>query len=192
MENKQANTIDQNKINKWKTIKSTLTENTMFYLSTVLECFLFCFDRLCLLFVCFQFVYFVLINCICLFVFHLFILLHFSSHFSQQLLMTQIWYMVTSFISETPYRGKRFWTYGIPIWSLWPNIRFLPSIVAEESATKNILDGRKDRRTEVKQYTPSPSGEWGYKKYFNWKYQTIDDTNLIYSHKLHIGNPISW
>jgi hypothetical protein len=27
---------------------------------------------------------------------------------------------------------------------------------------KNILDGRKDRRTEVKQYTPSPSGEQGY------------------------------
>jgi hypothetical protein len=45
---------------------------------------------------------------------------------------------------------KRFPHYGIPIWSLWPNIRFLPSIVAE----KNILDGRKDRQTEVKQYTP--------------------------------------
>jgi hypothetical protein len=40
---------------------------------------------------------------------------------------------------------KRYPQYGIPIWSLWPNIRFLPSIVAE----KNILDGR----TEVKQYT---------------------------------------
>ena len=52
--------------------------------------------------------------------------------------------------------------YGIPIWSLWPHIRFLPSIVAEKNAMKNILDGRKDRRTEVKQYTPSPSGEQGY------------------------------
>jgi hypothetical protein len=31
------------------------------------------------------------------------------------------------------------WTYqyGVPIWSLWPNIRFLPSIVAEKNATKN-------------------------------------------------------
>jgi hypothetical protein len=32
---------------------------------------------------------------------------------------------------------KRFPRYGIPIWSLWPNIRFLPSIVAEKNATKN-------------------------------------------------------
>jgi hypothetical protein len=38
------------------------------------------------------------------------------------------------------------------------NIRFLPSTVTEKNATKNILDewtdGRTDRRTEVKQYTP--------------------------------------
>ena len=27
---------------------------------------------------------------------------------------------------------KRFPRYGVPIWSLWPNIRFLPSIVAEK------------------------------------------------------------
>jgi hypothetical protein len=27
--------------------------------------------------------------------------------------------------------------FGNPIWSLWPNIRFLPSIVAEKNATKN-------------------------------------------------------
>ena len=32
---------------------------------------------------------------------------------------------------------KRFPRYGIPMWSLWPNIRFLPSIVAEKNATKN-------------------------------------------------------
>ena len=43
------------------------------------------------------------------------------------------------------------------------NIRFLPSTVTEKNATKNILDGRTtDRRTEVKQYTPSPFGERGY------------------------------
>jgi hypothetical protein len=29
-------------------------------------------------------------------------------------------------------------------------------IVAEKNATKNILDGQKDKRTEVKQYTPLP------------------------------------
>ena len=32
---------------------------------------------------------------------------------------------------------KRFPQYGIPIWSLWPNIRFLPSTVAEKNVTKN-------------------------------------------------------
>ena len=33
---------------------------------------------------------------------------------------------------------KRFPWYGVPIWSLWPNIRFLPSIVAEKNVTKNV------------------------------------------------------
>ena len=32
---------------------------------------------------------------------------------------------------------KRFPRYGIPIWSLWPNIRFLPSINAEKNVTRN-------------------------------------------------------
>jgi hypothetical protein len=32
---------------------------------------------------------------------------------------------------------KRFPWYGVLIWSLWPNIRFLPSMVAEKNATKN-------------------------------------------------------
>jgi hypothetical protein len=73
---------------------------------------------------------------------------------------------------------KSFPQYGIHtcIWSLWPNIRFLPSIVAEKNATENILDGRKDgrtdRRTEVKQYTPSPSGERGYNNHGIQKHYT--------------------
>jgi hypothetical protein len=33
---------------------------------------------------------------------------------------------------------KRFPQYGVPIWSLWPNIRSLPSIVAEKIVTKNV------------------------------------------------------
>jgi hypothetical protein len=33
---------------------------------------------------------------------------------------------------------KRCPRYGVPIWSLWPNIRFLPSIVAEKNVTKNV------------------------------------------------------
>jgi hypothetical protein len=32
---------------------------------------------------------------------------------------------------------KRFPQNGVPIWSLWRNIRFLPSIFAEKNATKN-------------------------------------------------------
>jgi hypothetical protein len=32
---------------------------------------------------------------------------------------------------------KRFPRYGVSIWSLWSNIRFLPSIVAEKNVTKN-------------------------------------------------------
>jgi hypothetical protein len=28
--------------------------------------------------------------------------------------------------------------YGVPIWSLWSNIRSLPSIVAEKNVTKNV------------------------------------------------------
>ena len=43
---------------------------------------------------------------------------------------------------------KCFPGYGVPIWSLWPNIRSLPSTVTEKSVTKNILDGRKDGRME--------------------------------------------
>jgi hypothetical protein len=39
---------------------------------------------------------------------------------------------------------KRFPQYGIPIWRLWPNIRFRPSTVAEKNVTKNILEGRTD------------------------------------------------
>ena len=33
---------------------------------------------------------------------------------------------------------KHFPRYGVPIWSLWPNIRSLPSIVAEKNVTKNV------------------------------------------------------
>jgi len=50
---------------------------------------------------------------------------------------------------------KQFPRYGVPIWSLWRNIRFLPSIVAE----KNILgwtEGQMDILTEIKQYIPPP------------------------------------
>ena len=53
---------------------------------------------------------------------------------------------------------KRFPQYGIPNWSLWPNIRFLPLIVAEKNAAKNILGGRKDRDRGKTVYPPPPGG----------------------------------
>jgi hypothetical protein len=64
---------------------------------------------------------------------------------------------------------KHFPRYGVPIWSLWPNIRFLPSIVAEKNATKNehiclmCIKINKVGKQEV--------GIW------------------IFGHKLHIGTP---
>jgi hypothetical protein len=64
---------------------------------------------------------------------------------------------------------KRFPQYGIPIWSLWPNIRFLPSIVAEKNVLVGQTDGRTDRGKTV---YPSPV-ERGYNNNF-W----FDLTNL--------------
>ena len=53
---------------------------------------------------------------------------------------------------------KRYPQYGIPIWCLWQNIRFLSSTVTEKNATKNILDGRTDRGKTVYPHPPSGSG----------------------------------
>jgi hypothetical protein len=62
--------------------------------------------------------------------------------------------------------------YGVPIWSLWPNIRFLPSIVAEENATKNEHICSMCRKINKV-----------------GKQEVGDDRNLIFGHKLHIGMP---
>jgi hypothetical protein len=44
---------------------------------------------------------------------------------------------------------KRFPWYGVPIWSLWPNIRFLPSIVAEKNVHYmfNVYKNQLSRQT---------------------------------------------
>jgi hypothetical protein len=60
---------------------------------------------------------------------------------------------------------KLFPWYGVPIWSLWPNIRSLPSIVAE----KNVR----------------PSKIF-FVAFFS---ATINGRNLIFGHKFHIGTP---
>jgi hypothetical protein len=77
---------------------------------------------------------------------------------------------------------KRFPRYGVPIWSLWPNIRFLPSIVAE----KNAL------------YPRSPKGEGGIPFYLCPSFRpskiffvaffsvNVDGRNLTFGHKRHI------
>ena len=62
---------------------------------------------------------------------------------------------------------KRYPQYGIPIWSLWRKIRFLPSTVTEKNVTKNILDGWKDRQKDGQTdrgktvYPPPPLGSGG-------------------------------
>jgi hypothetical protein len=88
---------------------------------------------------------------------------------------------------------KCFPRYGVPIWNLWPNIRSLPSIVAD----KNVL------------YVPisweaflDPSDSYflfvdlvGF--YTHWTFvllrtflsATIDGRDLIFGHKFHIGTP---
>ena len=60
---------------------------------------------------------------------------------------------------------KRFPLYGVPIWSVWPNIRFLPSTVTEKNVTKNILVGRKDGQTDRGKtvYPPPLRGAGVYK-----------------------------
>jgi hypothetical protein len=57
---------------------------------------------------------------------------------------------------------KRFPRYGVPIWSLWPNIGSLLSIVAEKNECPFLVT------------------------FFS---ATIDDRNLIFGQKLHIGTP---
>jgi hypothetical protein len=58
---------------------------------------------------------------------------HFSSHFSQLLLMACSMCIKINKIGKQEvgiwWVQKRYPQYGISIWSLWPNIRFLPSIV---------------------------------------------------------------
>jgi hypothetical protein len=48
---------------------------------------------------------------------------------------------------------KHFPQYGVPIWSLWPNIRFLPSIVAEKNVTKNVHKNQLSQQTGSRNLT---------------------------------------
>ena len=79
---------------------------------------------------------------------------------------------------------KRYPQYGIPIWSLGPNIRFLPLIVAEKNATKNILDGQTDRGKTV--YPPPPPGSGGIINQSNWTHS--QDLIRIWNYKIVSNN----
>jgi hypothetical protein len=57
------------------------------------------------------------------------------------------------------------------------NYQILPSTVTEKNATKNILDGRKDRGKTV--YPPSPFGERGY----NYTYKRGDNIYIKYKRR---------
>ena len=75
---------------------------------------------------------------------------------------------------------KRFPQYGVPIWRLWPNIRFLASTVTEKNVTNNILDGWKDGQMDRGKtiYPPSP-----------YKYQArmeLWDYHLIYIYIIYL------
>jgi hypothetical protein len=50
---------------------------------------------------------------------------------------------------------NRFPRYGVPIWSLWPNIRFLPSIVAEKKWAYmfNVYKNQQSRQTGSRNLT---------------------------------------
>jgi hypothetical protein len=97
------------------------------------------------------------------------------------------------------------WTY-MHIWSLWPTIRFLPSIVAEKNVTKN--EHICSMCIKINKVSKQEVGIWWVQKrfpryvYTHWTCictffvtffsATIDGRNLIVGHKLYIGTPISW
>jgi hypothetical protein len=72
---------------------------------------------------------------------------------------------------------KSFPRYGVPIWSLWPIIRSLLSIVAKTNAMKNVHICSMCHIEHICSF---------FVAFFS---ATIDGRNLIFGHKLHIGTP---
>jgi hypothetical protein len=82
---------------------------------------------------------------------------------------------------------KRFPRYGIPMWSLWPNIRFLQSIVSHLLPILDLIIPPFPEGGEG--YTVSPLSVSPSKIFFvTFFSETIDGRNLIFGHKLHIGS----
>jgi hypothetical protein len=104
---------------------------------------------------------------LCWFLYTLNIYAHFSSHFSQELLMAEIWYFVTIFILVCNIVGSVFGT----------------NQQSRQTGSRNLM-GPKTLPTIWDTYMKLVT-----------KYQvsainsTIDGRNLIFGHKLHIGTP---
>jgi hypothetical protein len=102
---------------------------------------------------------------------------------------------------------KHFPRYGVHIWSLWPNIRSQPSIVAEKNVTKNgHIQNVCSMCIKINKWETflDPSDSYSclptllifihiehtfcicpfFVTFFS---ATIDGRNLIFGHKLHIG-----
>jgi hypothetical protein len=97
---------------------------------------------------------------------------------------------------------KRFPQYGIPIWSLWPNIRFLSSIVALRKMRRkmciykcmlNVYKNQQNRQTGSRNLMLTLlifiHIEHICSFFIAFFSATIDGRNLIFGHKLHIGTP---
>jgi hypothetical protein len=104
---------------------------------------------------------------LCWFLYTLNIYAHFSSHFSQQLLMAEIWYLVTSFIYVPHIVGSVFWSvrFLLPvcqratIWYTYMTLVTKYQIFAINSYWEKCDEkylGRTDRGKTV--YPPPPSG----------------------------------
>jgi hypothetical protein len=66
-------------------------------------------------------------------------------HIFRHIFLSNYWWQRSGIWSQASYRYPISWEVffdpsdsGVPIWSLWPNIRSLPSIVAEKNVTKNV------------------------------------------------------
>jgi hypothetical protein len=89
---------------------------------------------------------------------------------------------------------KRFPRYGVPIWSLWPNIRCLPSIVAERNATKNgHIQNVCSMCIKINKVGKQEVGIWWVQKSFPrygvpiWSLWKYDDWSFRFHHFLENG-----
>jgi hypothetical protein len=75
--------------------------------------------------------------------------IHLYMHIFHCIFLSNYWWQESDIWSQASYRYAILWEafldpsysyflFGVPIWSSWPNIRSLPSIVAEKNVTKNV------------------------------------------------------